>query len=91
MTFSTRDLIAEADQIAARTRLRLQYCRRRVLEGQQQSQNVSGLEAQAECAERELQRIDLYRALLNSGVNVHALMPEYVAARWSRVPSKASR
>ena len=88
MTFTTQELIAEADQIAARTMRRLQHCRRCLVQGQHQSLDVSGLEANAERAERELQRIDLYRALLNSGLDVHALMPEYVAARWSREPER---
>jgi hypothetical protein len=35
-------------------------------------------------AERELQRVDLYRAILKHGPTEQALMPEYVLTRWSR-------
>jgi hypothetical protein len=34
-------------------------------------------------SKQKLQRIDLYRAMLNRGFS-HAIRPEYVAARWSQ-------
>lgn len=80
--FTTEELIAAADQIAAKTRQQLQYCRSRLVQGKQRSLDLTALRKDAERVERELQRIDLYRAVLNRGFR-HAIMPEYVAARWS--------
>jgi hypothetical protein len=84
MTFTIGNLIAEADRIAARAKRRLRRYRSQLAQRESLSLDVGNVRACAARAERELQRIDLYRAFLKSRPNDHALMPEYVLTRWSR-------
>ena len=84
MTFTTGNLIAEANHIAARAKRRLRRYRQQLTQRESQSQDVGKVRARATSAERELQRIDLYRAVLKSRPTDQALMPEYVLTRWSR-------
>jgi hypothetical protein len=84
MTFTTGNLIAEAEYIAARAKRRLRRYRHQLGERERQLLDVGDVPARATRAERELQRIDLYRAILKSGPTEQALMPEYVLTRWSR-------
>jgi hypothetical protein len=84
MTFTIGHLIAEADRIAARAKRRLRSYRNQLAQRESLSLDVGNVRARATSAERELQRIDLYRAVLKSGPTDQALMPEYVLTRWSR-------
>jgi hypothetical protein len=84
MTFTIGNLIAEADRIAARARRRIRRYRNQLAQRESQSRDAGNVRARATRAERELQRIDLYRAVLKSGPTDQALMPEYVLTRWSR-------
>ena len=84
MTFTIGNLIAEADRIAARAKRRLRRYRSQLAQRESLSLDVDNVRARATSAERELQRIDLYRAVLKSGPTNQALMPEYVLTRWSR-------
>ena len=84
MTFTTGTLIAEADQVAARVKRQLRGYRHQLAQRESQSLDICDVRARAMRAERELQRIDLYRAVLKNGPTEQALMPEYVRTRWSR-------
>ncbi len=84
MTFTIGNLTAEADRIAARAKRRIRLYRNQLAQRESLSLDAGDVRARATRAERELQRIDLYRAVLKSGPTDQALMPEYVLARWSR-------
>jgi hypothetical protein len=84
MTFMTGKLIAEADQIAMQAKRRLRRYRHRLAQHENHSLEVGVVRLRAERTERELKRIDLYRAVLKSGPTEQALTPEYVLTRWSR-------
>jgi hypothetical protein len=84
MTFTTGKLIAEADRIAARAKRQLRRYHYQLVQRENQSLDVSDVRARATRAERELRRVDLYRAVLQSRPSEQALMPEYVLIRWSR-------
>lgn len=84
MAFTTGRLIAEADLIAERAKRQLRRYRHQLAQGESHSLNIDDVRARSARAERELQRIDLYRAVLKCGPSEQALMPEYVLMRWSR-------
>jgi hypothetical protein len=84
MTFTTGTLIAEADRIVARAKRQLRHYHHQLVQRESQSLDVSDVRVRATRAERELRRVDLYRAVLKSGPSEQALMPEYVLTRWSR-------
>ena len=84
MTFTIGNLIAEADRIAARANRRIRRYRNQLAQRENLSLEVGNVRNRATSAERELQRIDLYRAVLKSRPSDQALMPEYVLTRWSR-------
>jgi hypothetical protein len=81
MSFTTSLLILEADRLADRAERKLRLCRERIAELESHSLDAGLLHDRAKQAERELKRIDLYRAVLKSSNPAHALMPEYIVAR----------
>ena len=84
MAFTTGTLIADADHIAVRAKRQLRRYRHQLAQRQSQSPDNGDIQTRAAQVERELQPIELYRAILKSGPAEHALMPEYVLTRWSR-------
>jgi hypothetical protein len=70
MSLSKELLAAEADRLVARAERELQRHRDLATQGEI-----------ALRAERELKRLNLYRAVLKSANSADALMPEYVFAR----------
>jgi hypothetical protein len=70
MPLSTKVLVAEADRLVARAERQVAHHRK--------ARDASDF---AKRAERELKRLQLYRAVLASTNSAHALMPEYVFAR----------
>ena len=68
MSLSPELLIAEADRLAARAERELK-------------RHGAGKNEHAHRAQRKLDRLRLYRAVLTSKQAASALMPEYVAAR----------
>ena len=75
MTFTIGNLIAEADRIAARANRRIRRYRNQLAQRESLLLDVGNVRARARRAERELQRIDLYRAVLKSGPTDQALVP----------------
>ncbi len=69
MALDTALLIAEADRLIARA------------ERERERHRSESRSASVDRAERELKRLQLYRAILTSRTSAHALMPEYVVAR----------
>jgi hypothetical protein len=67
MSFSNELLVAEAERLIARAEREVRRHR--------------GGGEPALQAERELKRLQLYRAVLKGTNSAHALMPEYVTAR----------
>jgi hypothetical protein len=67
MTLSTRVLVAEADRLIARAERQVARHRK--------ARDASDF---AKRAERELKRLQLYRAVLANTNSAHALMPEHV-------------
>jgi hypothetical protein len=70
MSLSPALLIAEAERLVARAERKVQRHR-----------SVSHESEAAQRAERELQRLRLYRTVLTGARSASALMPEYIAAR----------
>jgi hypothetical protein len=82
MSLSSDLLLSEADRLVSRAQTRLRSHRERTAALESQSLDAREERELAAIAERDLKRLELYRAVLRGSSNpAHAMMPEYILAR----------
>jgi hypothetical protein len=74
-------LLAEAEQLLARVERKARQHREEVARLEARAQDAREARERAVRAEREVKRLHLYYAVLQSSNPAHAIMPEYLTAR----------